>query len=471
MAFSSITFLFLYLPIFLIVYFIVPFKWWRNFILFAGSILFYAWAETRNVILLLLVIAVNFSAALGIQLFLGKNRRRWAKAFVVFAVFINLGLLFYYKYADFGVQVLNDIFSVQLSSQARSLPIGISFFIFSAISYVVDVYQESIKAQRNPLTVGLYIAMFPKLLQGPITRFEQMESDMRYGRPSLDDIAAGIRRFIIGLSKKILIADQLAIVANKIMGLNFIAIGADMSWYGLIAYTLQIYFDFSGYMDMAIGLGRILGYHLPENFNYPYISRSISEFWRRWHMTLTAWFRTYVFFPLEYARKKQKFLRQQTNLLIVFLLTGLWHGASWNFVIWGGYFGLILALETSFLGKMLKKIPAWLQHGYTVILIMIGWIIFRLENISLWKNYLRALLGWNGFTGQENAHSLNVLGYLPIVLIAIIGTTPLIRQVVQKYATNQTMAWIGNIVIILLFGLSVAFMIANGYQSFLYFQF
>lgn len=244
-----------------------------------------------------------------------------------------------------------------------------------------------------------------------------------------------------------------------------------MAWYGLIAFTLQIYFDFSGYMDMAIGLGRILGYRLPENFNYPYISRSISEFWRRWHMTLTAWFRTYVFFPLEYARKKQKILRQQTNLLIVFLLTGLWHGASWNFVIWGGYFGLILAIETSFLGKMLKKIPTWLQHGYTVILIMIGWIIFRLENISLWKNYLRALLGWNSFTGQENAHSLNVLGYLPVVLIAIIGTTPLIRQVVQKYETNQTMAWIGNIVIILLFGLSVAFMIANGYQSFLYFQF
>jgi alginate O-acetyltransferase complex protein AlgI len=314
--------------------------------------------------------------------------------------------------------------------------------------------------------------MFPKLLQGPITRFGVVKNDLSYKGYAVDDIVCGIRRLIVGLVKKVLIADSLAIAANAVFNTDPSSYGMDVAWFGLIAYTLQIFFDFSGYTDMAIGLGLIFGFHLPENFNYPYISRSISDFWRRWHMSLTAWFRTYVFIPLEFARKKEKFLRQQSNILIVFLLTGLWHGSSWNFVIWGGYFGLILAIEASGFGKLLKKAPRFLQHIYTIVLILAGWIFFRITDRAMWGPYFNALFGGNGLTYKDNLRTLNILLYSPLIILAMILCTPVIKTIEQKIVSRGPVArFILDLVYLVFFALVIAYILSNGFTAFIYAQF
>jgi len=467
MQLSSIHFLFLFLPIALILYFLLPFQRWRNLILLGVSLAFYAWGYPAYLLLLLGVILINWGLALGIGTCRAGQKAGWAKAVMIFGIIANLALLAFYKYTGFITANLG----VTWNLTPKTLPLGISFFTFSAVSYLVDIYNEITPPSRNLIHFALYVALFPKILQGPITRYEQVESDLAQRETTLEDLADGSRRFIIGLAKKILIADQMAVIANSVFGVKFNLLGMDLAWYGLIAYTLQIYFDFSGYTDMAIGLGRIFGFHLPENFNYPYISRSISDFWRRWHMTLTAWFRSYVFYPLEFARKREKFLRQQSNLFIVFILTGLWHGASWNFVIWGGYFGLILALEASFLGKRLKKLPVFLQHFYSLLLIVLGWAFFRVENVGQWGAFFKALVGLNGWTGLENARTLNVLLFYPLMLVAIVGCTPLVDRLSQKLQTSQWGLAAARLVFLALFLLSVAFILTNGYQPLLYAQF
>jgi alginate O-acetyltransferase complex protein AlgI len=471
MPFSSVQFLFLFLPFALLFYFLIPIGRWRNILLLAASLFFYAWGEPVYVLLLLGSILLNWFLGLRIEGARKRSKPGWTRGWVFSGVVVNLLMLMFFKYWGFVASNINAIFDPLLVVEPLPLPLGISFFTFSSISYVLDVYHETVKAQPNLIYLANYIAMFPKLLQGPIARCQQMEADLVNRKVNLVDISEGCRRFVMGLAKKVLLADNIAVVANQVFHANVGLLGADVAWYGLIAYALQIYFDFSGYSDMAIGLGRILGFHLPENFNYPYISRSITDFWRRWHMTLTAWFRNYVFMPLEIARKREKHLRQQSNLVIVFLLTGLWHGASWNFILWGIYFGLILAVEASGLGKRLKRLPRVAQHLYTIFLFLFGWVFFRLEDLHQWVPFFKALFGGNGLTGLENARSLNVLLYLPLVLVAIVGCTPVFPWLGKKLKILPPVKIFADMLLIGLFLLCVVFLVSNGYHAFLYFQF
>ena len=388
------------------------------------------------------------------------------------AVIVNLLILSFYKYLGFFGEFIQTLPQIQIEINDQVLPLGISYFTFSGISYIIDIYQDVEKAEKNILRFSSYLIMFPKLLQGPITRFKELKNELLNPRFISEDVMQGVRRFIIGLAKKVILADSLSIAANKVFDADLTHIGASVAWYGLIAYTLEIYFDFSGYTDMAIGLGRIFGFKLPENFNFPYISRSITDFWRRWHLSLTSWFRNYLFIPLEFARKKEKHLRQQSNILIVFLLTGLWHGASLNFVLWGGYFGLILAIEASGFGKILKKVPKFIQHFYALILIMIGWIFFRITDIGEWGLFLKALFGANGWMDTVTLRTLNIVFYFPIFILAIVLSTPIFKTLEEKIALRAGIIRVlADIILIGIFIVVVGYILSNGYTSFMYAQF
>jgi alginate O-acetyltransferase complex protein AlgI len=331
MPFSSITFVFLFLPIILIAFYIIPLNGWRNFVLVTASLVFFAWADPTHIHILFLTILINYFFGI----FVGKAKEnksdKRAKNHLWIGIILNLLLLGFYKYTGFFLDFIDAILPVTIDYTDKALPLGISFFTFSGISYIVDIYNEINPPEKNFIRFNAYLIMFPKLVQGPITRFIEIKDSLENHNFIPLEIMEGVRRFIGGLAKKVILADSLGVATNKVFSANFSEMGAGLAWFGLLAYTLQIYLDFSGYTDMAIGIGQMLGFKLPENFNFPYISKSISDFWRRWHITLGAWFRTYLFIPLEFSRKKAKVFRQQTNLLIVFFLTGLWHGADWNF--------------------------------------------------------------------------------------------------------------------------------------------
>jgi alginate O-acetyltransferase complex protein AlgI len=436
-----------------------------------GSVLFFAWADPTHLDVLIGSVLINYLFGIAIEISQKKASitTRWLMAFALLA---NLLILGFYKYLGFFGETIQSILNVKLNLATQALPLGISYFTFSGISYIMDVYQEVEKAERNPLRFSSYILMFPKLLQGPITRFGQVKNELLNKVMVREDFLKGVRRFISGLAKKVIIADNHALIANKVFGTNFSNIGAGVAWYGLISYAIEIYFDFSGYSDMAIGLGTIMGFKLPENFNYPYISRSITDFWRRWHMTLTSWFRTYVFIPLEFSRKKEKFFRQQSNLILVFLLTGLWHGANWNFVIWGVYYGIILAVEATWLGKILKKSPQFIQHIYALLLILFGWILFRLNNISEWGPFLKSIIGGNGLSSAVTLRSLNILMYIPLTVLAVVLSTPLLKTFEKKIAEKGVYPrFLMDLGYLTLFGLAIVFIIMNGFFPFLYAQF
>lgn len=473
MPFSSIIFIFIFLPLFLILFYLVPGKTWRNTILVLASLFYFGWADPTHIPQLLFLVIFDYACGRMIGYFVTNQQRHKAKIILLVGVIVNLLGLFLYKYLGFFGNVLKSIISVKLNIPSFVMPLGISYLVFSGISYFLDIYSETESAEANFVRFSAYLIMFPKLLQGPITRFGQVKNDLLQSkRFDLEGMMEGARRFIIGFSKKILLADSMAVVANKICKVSPSDLGAGLAWYGLIAYTLLIYFDFSGYTDMAIGLGKMVGFNLPENFNYPYISRSITEFWRRWHMTLTNWFRTYVFLPLEFARKKEKLLRQQTDIIIVFLLTGLWHGAGWNYVIWGGYFGLILAIEASGWGKKLNKAPIFIQHFYSIFLIMIGWVFFRYTNLNIWGPYFKALFGFSGWSGVENLRSLNIFFYIPIMFVAIIISSPIGRKIeVLVNSRGKIYQILIDLLLILLFVFSVYYLLSNGYKPFLYSQF
>lgn len=391
---------------------------------------------------------------------------------MVTAVSANLLLLFFYKYLSFVLSNLNasNLLNTQLSTTA--LPLGISYFTFTGISYIVDIWREVEPGERNFLNFANYLIMFPKLMLGPITRFRDVKENLPGEWFHNPDFIVGGARFIRGLGKKVILADNFALISNKIFESDFSNITFGVAWFGLFSFTLQIFFDFSGYTDMALGLGSLFGYRLPENFNFPYIARSVSDFWRRWHMSLTAWFRNYIFIPLEFKRKKAGPLRQPVNLLIVFLLTGLWHGAGWNFIIWGAYYGLILSIEALYLGKKLKRLPPALQHIYSLTMILIGWIFFWLTDLSRWGPFFRALTGGNGPSADFSLRSMNILLYTPLLILGALLSTPIPGQIVsglnRKGLTGklvQVMVYVG------VFILAVSYILANGYQSFLYAQF
>lgn len=472
MPFSSITFIFLFLPITLIAFYVLPRKGWRNLVLVLTSLVFFAWSDPTHIHILFLSIIINYLWGRFIGRAQTQNATKSAKTQMWIGILLNLGLLGFYKYTGFFLDILNSGLPTSIDYTQKALPLGISFFTFSGISYLLDIYNEIHLPEKNLVRFSSYLIMFPKLVQGPITRFITVRDELLQPKFIPLGIMEGVRRFIGGLAKKVILADSLGMATNKVFAAEFNEMGASLAWFGLIAYTLQIYLDFSGYTDMAIGIGQMLGFKLPENFNFPYVSRSISDFWRRWHITLGAWFRTYLFIPLEFARKKAKVLRQQSNLMIVFLLTGLWHGASWNFVIWGAYYGFILAIEASGFGKKLKKAAPFFQYAYAIILITIGWIFFRITDVSEWGSFFSALFGANGWTNLITFRSLNILFYLPFLIPAILFSLPFLHQFGEKMKAKGGKALLAlDIGYIALFLFTITFILSKGFTAFMYVEF
>lgn len=465
-SFTNFSFLFAFFPLFLIIYYLLP-KRFRALVIFIGSSIFYFWGEPRFFPLLLLLILINYYLGLVIEKF---RSRKWLSYLILsLTITFNLSLLILLKESSLIIREFG--LSIKLPSWVKQnyFPLGISFFTFTTLSYLLDIFKGAISSERNFLLFLNYITFFPKVIQGPIQEFKKFREDYLSPKISTSNVHEGLTRFIFGLAKKVLIADQLGVVAQSVFTSDLSKVGAGLSWYALITYGLQIYFDFAGYTEMAIGIGRILGFELPENFNHPYTSVSIADFWRRWHITLTGWFRKYVFYPLEFKLRNIGAFRQPVNLVIVFLLTGLWHGFSLNYIVWGLYFGLILALESIGLGKILKKLPKFFQHLYSILVVLIGWVFFRLKNPVNWPLFFRAMIGLNGFTSEISSRSLNLLGYIPILLIGIILCTPFEDlKIIQNTTVNQIFFSIGKIA---LFIMSVAFLVEKGYFAFFYQQF
>ena len=463
MLFTSISFLYYFLPIVIVAYFIVP-KKLKNLILFIASMLFYFYGEPKYIILMIAEILIAYIGAILI------NKYK-SKALLITVVIIHVGLLTIFKYTDFFIENLNSIFNLKLSLLRIALPIGISFYTFQIISYEIDVFKEKVSVQKNLLKLATYVSSFPQLIAGPIVRYETIDKELSSRKHSFENFAYGARRFTIGLAKKVLIANMLGELCNTFSSTNEKSVL--FYWMFGISYMLQVYFDFSAYSDMAIGLGRIFGFHFLENFNYPYISKSITEFWRRWHISLGSWFRDYVYIPLGGSRKGNKILIR--NLLIVWALTGIWHGASWNFVIWGLMFGIILIIEKLFLSKYLERLPSIFKRLYVLIIVMISFIIF---NASTMKEAFTNITGLFGANGESfvNSYTLYYLkNYLVIIIAAIIGATPVLKELIQKLRKNSVINKIINIIepiyMVVLILVVTSYLIDNSYNPFLYFRF
>jgi len=470
MLFPSLAFIYIFLPVFLILYFINRSSLYRNLLLLIGSLVFYAWGEPVFVLMLMAMILVNWGAALWIEKHKQASQPH-GTLIAAGAIALNLLPLVFLKVITTSQWDGAWLQSLRAACPKLSFPLGISFFTFSAIAYIVDVNRDEIKAEHSLLRVANYMAFFPKLLQGPITRYADIQEALQHPHSDANEIAEGARRFIMGLAKKVIIADNLAVVVRRVFEVEFHELSAGLAWYGLLAFAIQIYLDFSGYSDMAIGLGSILGFKLPENFNYPYLSRSIADFWRRWHMSLMNFFRTYIFMPLEIARRKERHFRQQSNLLIVFLVTGFWHGISGNFILWGLYFGVISVLEATFLGKWLKKLPAIAQNLYALALILFGWVFFKIEAVASWGPFFKALFGLNAPSPLVTLRTLNILMYLPLFMLGLIASTPLLKAVYERLKENQFLSILTDAGLIALFILCTAITVSGSYQAFLYSEF
>ena len=466
MLFSSIPFLYYFLPFVFILYFIVP-RNWKNYVLLAFSLLFYAWGGVSYVALMTTNILLGYAFALLIS---KSKREQNRKAFLVVYVISALGLLGYYKYADFFIKNVNTILKSDFPLLKVVLPIGISFYTFQVLSYVVDVYRKDVEVQRNPFTLATYVSMFPQLIAGPIVRYVDVERELKDRTHTLDKTVEGIRRFTIGFSKKILIANALGELCDIFKSSN------DKSvlfyWMYAIAFMLHIYYDFSGYSDMAIGIGKIFGFHFLENFNYPYISKSITEFWRRWHMSLGSWFRDYVYIPLGGNRvSKFKWL---LNIFVVWLLTGFWHGASWNFIVWGLYFAVILVIEKFWLQKYLKNTGLF-QHLYVLLLVCISFVIFNAVDLREAIQYIGAMFGLGEVSLVSGEAIYYLRSYFTLFLIAFLGATPVFKSLYnsmcqKKYLLNA-ISILEPIMIAVLLIICTAFLVDGSFNPFLYFRF
>ena len=463
MLFTSISFLYYFLPIVIILYFIVP-KKFKNFILFLSSIFFYFCGEP---IYTFLMIGEIFIAYVGAR-YLEKHRK---KSILVSLLAIHIGALGLFKYSDFTINNINQIFGSKIPLLKLALPIGISFYTFQIISYVVDVYRGKVKAQKSFLKLATYVSLFPQLIAGPIVRYETIEKELDNRTSNFENFAYGVRRFVIGLGKKVLIANMLGELCDVFSTTNEKSVL--FYWIFAISYSLQIYFDFSAYSDMVIGLGRMFGFHFLENFNYPYISKSITEFWRRWHMSLSSWFRDYVYIPLGGNRKETIILVR--NIFIVWALTGIWHGANWTFVIWGLMYGIMLIIEKLLLTKHLEKMPSILQRIYVLFTVMISFIIFNANSIGEAWNNIIGLFGANG-ESLINASTVYYLkSYLVVLVIAIIGSTPLLKNIIEKIKTktnaNKIINLLEPIAMASILTIVTAYLVDNSYNPFLYFRF
>lgn len=463
--------MYLFLPICLLLYFILHGIKARNYLLLVMSLLFYAWGEPKWIILMIVTTLIDYGVGLLVDQYRGQKLAKWALAG---SVVITLSFLAVFKYLGFFNQNLNQIFGAELPTQIFNLPIGISFYTFQAITYVVDVYRGKAQVQRSYANLLLYVALFPQLIAGPIVRYTDIAAQLENREMTLPGFSKGITRFVTGLGKKVLLANIAGQVATSLIGGDLSKASVLGAWLGIFAYTFQIYFDFSGYSDMAIGLGHMFGFTYVENFNYPYISKSITEFWRRWHISLSTFFRDYVYIPLGGNRRHQ--LR---NMFIVWALTGLWHGASWNFVLWGLYYFVFLAIEKLFLGKFLEKLPAVVGHAYALFIIVVGWVFFYFDDVSRLGQMLKLMFGFSGQAGVLPTDTVLLKNHLVFFLVAIIACIPVSKLVKallirfsRKGPVQESLAGAAGILydVALLF-FSTAALVGASYNPFLYFRF
>ncbi len=463
MVFSSLLFLFYFLPIVLVIYFLTP-KKHRNLVLFISSLFFYAWGEPVYVLTMLGSITVNFF--LGLKLDTAENAEK-KKKILTWDVVFNLALLVFFKYTNFFIETINIVLPWDIPLLGVTLPIGISFYTFQTMSYVIDVYRGKVRSQKNFINFGTYVALFPQLIAGPIVRYSTIDEQLSYRRETIEGFSAGIMRFTVGLAKKVLLADTIGMLWNTIHATAISDLSCLSAWLGIVAFAFQIYFDFSGYSDMAIGLGKMFGFTFEENFKYPYISKSVSEFWRRWHISLGTWFKEYVYIPLGGNRVSKS--RMRLNLLIVWGLTGFWHGASFNFIAWGLYYGILLMIEKEFLLKRLSKLPKWIQTAYTFILVLIGWVLFSADNLWEAVRYLGAMfcIGGGGFVSANFIYDFS--SNLILLAIGTFACLPYTATLGRKYvAKNPSNAMIPAAIGMIL---CIIYMVGSSYSPFLYFRF
>lgn len=472
MLFTSNVFVQYFLPLLLVLYFIpkLGIKG-KNLILLVFSMIFYAFGGVRHFFLLLISVLINYVGGLGVGLCRSKTNRR---IFLWISVIVNLAMIGVFKYAGFATSILKDL-GILTGIVEIALPIGISFFTFQGLSYVIDVYRGDTPAQKNPLNVALYVSLFPQLVAGPIVRYTDVEKEIFYREHSVSAVSDGLVRFMLGFGKKMLIANAMGQVADEVFALiNSELLTTPLAWVGAIAYTMQIYFDFSAYSDMAIGLGKIFGFHFNENFNYPYIASSVTDFWRRWHISLSTWFRDYVYIPL--GGNRCSVARHIFNLAVVWLLTGLWHGASWSFIAWGAYYGLLLILEKFVLHKLLPKIPKWIRHILTLLIVVVGWVFFRATTLDDGVEYISVMLGGGSLDLSSTVYYL--LQFAPEFICAIIGIFPLKKLIVEafeRYEEKKSVLVLKEILskgfAVLVFILSYTALVSGSFNPFIYFQF
>ena len=483
MVFSSFVFLLAFLLLVLLIYYVCPGKV-RNLVLLVASLLFYAWGEPVYVLIMLFSTVFDYTNGRLIEYFQNKNRPGKAKVVLVIDLVGNLGILGFFKYADFVIGNINSITGAGLTLLHIALPIGISFYTFQTMSYTIDVYRKVVPAQHNIVAFATYVTLFPQLIAGPIVQYKTVAAELSDRKVTLTDFSEGAFRFTIGLAKKVLLANQIGSLWDTISQLH--QMSAATAWLGAIAYSFQIYFDFSGYSDMAIGLGKMFGFHFLENFNFPYMSKTITEFWRRWHISLSSWFREYVYIPLGGNRKGMG--RQLFNIMVVWMLTGLWHGANWNFVLWGVYYGILLMIEKLFLLKWLKKAPAWIGHIYSMLLVVIGWTIFAQTDMSQLGRYLKTMFGI-GAHGGADADFFYFLSTNAVLLILLVVCSIdhrfWLRKVCKKSVASENaendniyqwceqsrgVTYAKPVIMIVLLVVSFAFLVGDSYNPFLYFR-
>lgn len=468
MVFSSLIFLFLFLPVTILVYYLSP-KKLRNSVLLVASLVFYAWGEPLYI--LIMIFSTLFDYANGLLIERYRHRQPVAKAVLIGSIAGSLGILGFFKYAGFVVDNLNQLFHLQIQAAELPLPIGISFYTFQTMSYVVDVYRNKVPVQRNMISFGAYVTMFPQLVAGPIVKYGDIAGQLASRTMTLDRFGEGAEWFIRGLAKKVLLANNIGLLWASVKATPMGELSVLSAWLGIIAFTLQIYFDFSGYSDMARGLGKMFGFDFMENFNYPYISKSITEFWRRWHISLGSWFREYVYIPL--GGNRSGLPKQLRNLLAVWFLTGLWHGASWNFIVWGLYFGFFVTAEKLFLLKWLQRSPGFVGHVYTLLIVIIGWVFFEFDNLTFAGQFIGTMFGYgaHGFADHQALYDLSA-NFILLAVLALCAT-PLPRRVLSSLREKGNMAGAIAVPVIyfLFMFLSTAYLVNETYNPFLYFRF
>lgn len=470
MVFSSLVFLFVFLPIVLILYYISNDKL-KNYILLVCSLFFYAWGEPKYIFLMVISISVNYIFSIKVS-----KDTKTKKLWLIFSLTFNLGILIVFKYTNFFVKIINSAVNTNWHLPYIPLPLGISFFTFQIMSYLIDVYRNDSEIQKNIFDLALYISLFPKLIVGPIVQYRRVGKQIRNRKHSLNKFALGVERFIIGLGKKVIFSEQLGVVADAAFNSQISDLSVMGGWLGVLCYNLQIYYDFSGYSDMAIGLGKMFGFDFPENFNYPYISQSISEFWRRWHISLGNWFRDYVYIPLGGNRSGLK--KQCRNLFIVWLLTGIWHGADWTFIVWGLYYGVLIIFEKLFMGRWLHKLPEVFRHVYLLFWVMIGWIFFRSESIIQAKNFIKVIMGINDSLLYDNSFLTYIdnSGYL--IILAILFSTNIIPKMKgfmkrknKNLLENNFGHCLHSVFLSSILFIVIILLVNSTYKPFLYFNF